>query len=345
MIRLGNDDEFLKWDKLVLQNPDQGNVLQGALIGEIKSATGWKNQHLRIKGFYVSILEKSYFILGNFWYIPKGPGVSSIAQLEDVVNELIKIAKKSNVFLIKIEPEILKTHNNLEKIKKLGLYSGIIQPNTNTIKIQIQSEPQRMLESFSQRARRYITKARKEGVEISDVEPTDSNCKIMLNLYKETMSGKGTLLRDDKYYFDFWKKFYKVGQGRLFIAYDKKIPIAGAYILLFGKKAIYKDGGSVREKSIQGASHALQWAVMEWLSKRGFEDYDLCGSPPQSEIENKSHPHYGLGLFKTSFNKNVTEYIGVYDIVVDKFKYKLWNKVIYKLIKKFYRYVLKKPFY
>jgi len=71
----------------------------------------------------------------------------------------------------------------------------------------------------------------------------------------------------------------------------------------------------------------LQWHVIKWAKSRGVLLHDFCGSPPSDEIKNPEHPHHGVGLFKTSFNKTVTDYIGCYDLVINPNIYKIWSQL------------------
>ena len=114
--------------------------------------------------------------------------------------------------------------------------------------------------------------------------------------------------------------------GQMFFACFEGQIIAGAYAMVFGKKSTYKDGASVRKKTTYGASHLLQWRVIEWAKSMGATLHDFCGSPPSEEINNPDHPHYGIGLFKTSFSKHVVDYVGCYDFVINPTKYKIWIK-------------------
>ena len=97
--------------------------------------------------------------------------------------------------------------------------------------------------------------------------------------------------------------------------------------MTLGNKSTYKDGASVRERTAYGASHLLQWRVIEWAKSRGVVLHDFCGSPPSEEINNREHPHHGVGMFKTAFNKEVTDYIGCYDYIILPNQYKIWNKI------------------
>jgi len=68
------------------------------------------------------------------------------------------------------------------------------------------------------------------------------------------------------------------------------------------------------------------------MKEHGISTYDFCGTPPAAELKNKEHPYYGLGLFKTSFTKNVTDFVGVYDQPISELKYKLWNAGVERLM-------------
>jgi lipid II:glycine glycyltransferase (peptidoglycan interpeptide bridge formation enzyme) len=55
--------------------------------------------------------------------------------------------------------------------------------------------------------------------------------------------------------------------------------------------------------------------------------HDLCGSPPSDQIKNPDHPYFGFGRFKTSFSKEIIDFVGAYDIVVRPYRYNLWVKI------------------
>lgn len=200
------------------------------------------------------------------------------------------------------------------------------------------------MSDLPQKARHAIKRAKRDGIETKQVEPSEQNFDTMLKLMNETMSDKPGIMRETSYYKKFWKSYTDNGNGALFFAFQNGQPTAGAFVLIFGDKATYKDGGSVRQKMGYGTSHALQWEIIEWLKKKKIKSYDLCGVPPISELDNKNHPHYGIGLFKTGFNKTVTEFVGLYDIAVKPVQYRIWQKTGGIFIR-IYTKVLKQMFY
>ncbi len=149
----------------------------------------------------------------------------------------------------------------------------------------------------------------------------------MYTLLSDTAAGRfESSLRTYDYYRTFWKSFADTGHGSLFFAYVGDQVVASAYCMYMGRKGLYKDGASVRERVVYGASHLLQWEVIKWMKERGVTSYDFCGAPRSDRINDESHPLYGVGRFKTSFNKSVTDYVGCYDIPINPSKYKLWQK-------------------
>jgi lipid II:glycine glycyltransferase (peptidoglycan interpeptide bridge formation enzyme) len=199
--------------------------------------------------------------------------------------------------------------------------------------------------ALPQKGRHAIKRALRDGVTVQAAEPTDKNLSIMTHLMQVTMADKPGMIRDKAYYEYFWKLYASRGLGTLFFAYHNGQPVAGAFVLTYGHKATYKDGGSVREKTVYGASHALQWHIIEWLKTQGISSYDLCGAPPADDINNRNHPLYGVGLFKTSFNKEVTEFIGLYDSPLMPLVYPLWKKFGERAIQRLYVTVFRKSFY
>jgi lipid II:glycine glycyltransferase (peptidoglycan interpeptide bridge formation enzyme) len=326
-IRYASADELAHWDEYILANPDSGTVFQGAVFAELKQRGKWTPRYLMADSVAMTVLEKTIPFLGKLWYLPKGPGVRSVRQLEPLLEELRDFARKQGVFLVKIVPELLKEDETLADLMKLGLWRATpIQPNFSTVLIDLSPDLDAVMASLHQKGRHAIRRAERDGVTAEAVPATDDNCRTMYELF--TATAEGTFrIRSYGYYKAFWQSYAERGQGQLFFAYVDGQLVAGAYALIYGTKSTYKDGASSRERIAYGASHLLQWRVIEWAKAQGSVLHDLCGVPPLAEISNPDHPHYGLGRFKTSFNKTVTEYVGTYDMIISPRGYKLWKKL------------------
>lgn len=324
-IRFANQIEIDKWNESVIANPDGGNVLQSVQMATLKTLGGWKPRYILADNLAILALERRVLGLGKFWYIIKGPGVASTDELGALLPDLKQFASNNGVFMVKIEPEIVKTDETLVDFMKLGLLKvRNIQPNASTVLLDISSDLDTIMASLNQKGRHAIRRAERDGAIITQVAATDDNCEKMYELYKITAEGQFTP-RPYAYYKKFWQDFASAGIGQLFFAHVDGQLAAAAYALVFGSKSTYKDGASMRERPVYGVSHLLQWHVIQWAKSRGALVHDFCGSPPSNQINNPEHPYYGFGRFKTSFNKEVTDFVGAYDLVVRPYRYQLWN--------------------
>lgn len=344
-LRSANSEEVQTWNKKILKNPDSGNILQGLEFAQQKESDRWEPRYILDDSIAITVLERSVIGLGKLWYIPKGPGVTSTRELDDLLPELRDFAAKNNVFLVKIEPELERKDETVADLLKLGLVkTHPIQPNWSTIYVDLHDDLETIMKNLPQKGRHAIRRAERDGVTVKQVESNEENCQLMYQLLAETATNSFGI-RGYTYYKTFWQRYAQAGLGQLFFAYFEGEIVAGAFALVFGKKSTYKDGASIRKRTAYGASHLLQWHVIQWAKQKGSSRHDLCGAPPISESKNTTHPHYGIGLFKTSFNKEITEYVGAYDIPIHPLKYMLWTRFVEKVVRRIYYKLHREPFY
>jgi lipid II:glycine glycyltransferase (peptidoglycan interpeptide bridge formation enzyme) len=326
-MRFAHATEIASWNDLILANPDGGNVFQGAEFAEQKRLGGWTPRFIIAGKLAMTVLEKTVFGLGKLWYIPKGPGVTTPEILKPLLRDLNDFSREQGVFMVKIEPEFISAPSTLQQLSSLTLAKTTpIQPNFSTVLLDLSPDLDTIMASLNQKGRHAIRRAERDGVTAVAVESSDENCQLMYKLLADTAEGSFRI-RHYEYYKTFWQRYAAAGLGQLFFAYVDGEVVAGAYAIAFGHKGTYKDGASIRERTVYGASHLLQWRVIEWMKSRGVIIHDLCGAPPSDQIKNEQHPHYGIGRFKTSFNKQVTDYVGAYDLAVRPLQYRIWAKL------------------
>lgn len=324
----------MRWDDYILGNPDGGNIFSSYEYARQKEIGGYKARFLFVNNLAVTVLEKNTPPMGKLWYIPKGPNVVTTKALFGTLKLLQPFAHKHEVFVIRIETELQKKQQ--PSLSRRGLIKAApIIPNPSTITLDLSPSLEDILIGLPQKGRHAIRRAERDGVTVTQVKATDTNCKKMYALLAETAEGQFGI-RNYAYYKSFWQRFETTGYGQLFFAhYEDKI-VAGAYAMVFGKKSTYKDGASVRKRTAYGASHLLQWNVIKWAKSRDAVIHDLCGSPASDELTNAHHPHYGIGQFKTAFNKTVIDYIGCYDLVIHPVRYKTWIKIGERFYRHYY---------
>lgn len=339
-VRFANSFEQENWNKLIVENPDKGNLLQGREFSEIKATIGWKPRYLIVGDVAIMVLER-HFAFFRHWYIPKCSGAITSREARESMDVLVEFARGHNVTVITLDPE----QPDNEDFTALGLVRRFdIQANVTTKILDISKPLDEVLAALPSKTRYAIRRAQKDGVKTQSVPTTDENCKIMFDLMAEAV-GKRSKMYDFDYYRDFWQRYDKTDLGRLFFAYHEGRIVAGAFALAFGTKGTYKDGGSVRDRKAYGASHLLQWEVIMWLKRLEVTSYDLCGVPPVAEANNSMHRLHGVGQFKASFVPATTEYAGTFDILVQPHRGKIWHSYGERVTSTLYRRVLKNSYY
>ena len=333
--RFATAEEIENWDKPVTANPNGGNMLQSAAYASVKNGSGWKVRFLVLdngaSASYNLVLEKSFPLLGRLWYLIKGPDLEAAADLKAALEACAAFVRgrKLNVFTIKIEPDIVDSEEAQGRLLEGGLIKAPnIQSNDSTALLDISGPEEAVFKAISSRARNAIRRAEREGCEVVRQEHGPETYRALYDL-------KGSMpLRSYEYYAAFWDEFCNRGQGNFFFTYEDGKPSVGAFVINYGAKATYKDGGSTQNRKQYGDSHLVQWAAIRRMQELGCREYDFCGTPPASRIKDKSHNLYGMGMFKTSFTKTVTDFVGCHDYVLSPVKHKLWVKGAEKVFRR-----------
>lgn len=321
--RFATEEEIKNWNTLLLDTETGGDLYQTTYIARLKQRRAWSPVYIMVDDMPVMAHEASVPVVGKMWFLPKGPNATSLDAVSGYVDAVAAFAKDKGVFAIKIEPEI--PHEQRESLPKSWHRTKAIHASVSTVIVDLTQSEDEIMAGFNQGARRSIRKAIKEGVTVKKTEYSEEYARTMYELLKATGSGRFGV-RDFDYYDTFWRECIEDGVGEFFFAEHNGKTVAAAFCTQLGTKGYYKDGASIQAKKIYGASHLLQWEMMRWMKQHGMQTYDFLGVPPIDQLDNKQHPFYGIGLFKTSFNKTVTEYVGAYDIAVHEKKYQWWKK-------------------
>ncbi len=332
LFRLAGKEEINKWNEIIVANPDGGHFLQSIEWGEFKTEWSWNPLRFILedndnKKLAIQFLKRKT-PLGWIWYCPKGPNLSSFSanQWHYLLESLVKIARKNNVLLIKIEPEIIENEKEIIKYKSFGLIKSKLDLQFKaTTFVNLEKTEEEILAGFKQKTRYNIRLAQKYGI-AAEENSSQEGIRIMYNLHEKTSSRANFFIRPKKYILNYWKKCIEANCGKIFIASLSGKPIAGLFAYYMGKKIWYKDGGSSKERKETMAPYALQWFAINWAKKNGFETYDMVAVPPLAERNEKS-TWWGLYRFKSGFNPNITEFVGCLDLPIKKHSYVIWRKL------------------
>lgn len=351
--RFADPAEQREWDSLVTGNPGGGNLLQSMAFADVKSRHGWRPRLVVLDGpghtSHNLVLEKKVPLLGALWYLIKGPAVGEVDHVAPATRAVAELARREGhrLFAIKVEPDLVDGPAARATLRAAGLVKTFnLQPNDSTALLDTTAEPNQLLRTLHSRGRNAVRRAIREGVEVQRMEPTEETFRAMYALMSHIEDRSAARMRSFEYYSRFWQNFVDAGQGRFYFVHEDGEPSVGAFVINYGSKGTYKDGGSKPGRRQYGDSHLVQWtAITELKEEFGIVEYDFCGTPPADQLKDKDHPHHGLGLFKTSFSKTVTDFVGCYDLVVSAWRYRVWNLVAERVVRQVYWRRTHQPFY
>lgn len=327
--------------KKFLEAHERCNFQQSLEWGNVK--TSWKKEVIlsedeqgQIRGS-LCVWIRRIPIFGNLMYSARGP-VCDIHN-EEIIKDLTEgsntLAKKYNAFVLRIEPDILKTDNQYRDIiLKNGYeikddsqdFKDEIQPRF-VFRLNIKGKTQdEIFAAFHQKTRYNIRLATKKGVTIK--EGTKDDLKDFHRIMVETGERDNFIIRSLSYFEKMYDELAPEHM-KLLMAYYEEKPIAGIIPIMYGNKTWYLYGASSNQHRNLMPNYLLQWTMIQEAITRGCDIYDFRGV---SGVVDETHPQYGLYRFKKGFNAEFTEFIGEVYIPYKPLVYKL-----YKLAEKTFR--------
>ena len=331
-----NDKETKEYYDFVLKH-EKTHFMQSSEWAKIKG--NWKNEVLvvrdtngKIAGCMSVLIQKIPGIKASMLYCPRGPvcDIENKLVFGKLMDELKELAKREKAFIFRMDPAISNSDENFRKMAKdngISLKENInhdinkvIQPKYEmqlTIKDKTEDE---LLASFSQKTRYNIRLASKKGVTIE--EGTINDIEEFFSILTETSQRDQFTIRNVSYY----KKVYEIMKEndhvKLYFARYNDKRIATTLEIIYGNKAWYLYGGSLREHSNVMPNYLLQWTMIKEAMKRGCEFYNFGGV--SGYIDEKASG-YGVFRFKKGFNPEFIEYVDELYIIFRPFTNTLFN--------------------
>lgn len=352
--RFATAEECRTWNERVAANPGGGEIWMSDQYLEQKRHGGYTPHRVIVElpadsgaegplQVAVGVLSKKVVGLGSWWHLPAGPDGRSDTETLRVAQAVGTLARSRGAFFLKVEPRLGTSAQHL--FTDAGFIKTFrIVPNESTVVMPLASNPEEVLASFPKKTRYAIRKAERDGVRVERVATTEEHCAQFYALLQETGEGR-FLVRSEDYYRTYWQRFQQAGVGQLFFAYQGDELLAGAFVMVLGARATYKDGASSRSSSAYGSSHAIQWEAMQWAVEQGATAYDFCGAPPSDRIADTTHPLHGVGQFKLSFFPEVTDYVGAYDLPLKPSQYRIWSAIGDRIARRASLLVKRDPYY
>lgn len=315
-----NDIETKEYYDFIL-NHKNSHFMQALEWAKIKN--NWKNEVIivrdengKIAGSMSVLIKKMPIINTSMLYCPRGP-VCDIENKEvfaELMKKLRELAKREKAFIFRMDPPIPNSNEEFRKMaidNKIKLKSNInhdinkvIQPKYEMqLNIKDKTEDE-LLASFSQKTRYNIRLAKKKGVTIE--EGSSDDIEQFFTILTETSQRDQFTIRNVSYY----KKVYDImkekSHVKLYFAKYEEKRIAATLEIIYGNKAWYLYGGSLREHSNVMPNYLLQWEMIKQAMQNGCEFYNFGGV--SGYIDEKASG-YGVFRFKKGFNPDFIEYV------------------------------------
>lgn len=250
----------------------------------------------------------------------KGP-----APTKEMLVGLKELARKNNIIFVKLEPNCQKDEKLIELMKTSGAVPGKRFFTPTTFWIDLTKSEDELLTSFSGKTRYNIRLAERKGVKVTE-DNSDAAFERYLELTRETTRRQAFFAHTEKYHKLMWKNLKDAGIAHLLTAtYGGKI--ITTWILFTWRKFLYYPyGASTEEHKEVMANNLMMWEAVKFGKRLGLSTFDLWGRE-----EGK-----GFTKFKEGYNPKVVEFLGTWDLVVNKPVYLIYTaaeKIRWRILK------------
>ncbi len=303
--------------------------LQTSAWAEFRKA--WGNEVLETRWGILTI-HPLPFTSSKIAIFEKGPTPS-----QEMLKGLKDIAKKNNIVFIKLEPNVpvLNQLTN-DKLTKLLTGFGAVRGKRfftpTTFWIDLTKSEEELLKSFTSKTRYNIRLAERKGVKVRE-DNSDEAFERYLELTRETTQRQAFFAHTERYHRLMWKLLHKS------LIINHKSPIAHLFTATYKGEIIttwivfewndflyYPYGASTEKHKEVMANNLMMWEAIKFGKKEGLTTFDLWGRE-----EGK-----GFTKFKEGYNPKVIEFLGTWDLVINKpvyWIYRVAEQVRWKILK------------
>ncbi len=263
--------------------------------------------------------------IANYLYLPYGPIVKDEKSLNDSINSLKKLAAQHDITFIRIEPQnpALTKHFTKEFKKAKDL-----NPKETWV-LDLEGNEAELKQKLPSRLVRYYKNMSKNGLTIEQSQDPE-DIHYLIGLQKALAKEKGISTFSESY-----------------LKTELAQPFATLYLLKSNQEVVAAgmvfDDKTTRY-NLQGAQsdagrklHATGILTIQLIldaKANGQKFFDFWGIAPEGAPKN--HPWAGFTNFKKTFAGREVDYAGTYDIVLNPFKYRLYQafRSINRLVRK-----------
>ena len=330
----------------------EGNFLQSEEWGEVAKKIGHKAIIRKFNGKDSVLMIRKDARRGRYLEIPGGPLIDwcDENEVKNVFDEIKKVAKAEKCVFVRFRPQLLKTKENEELIRKTGCRPAPFHLHAqNTVILDLEKSEDELLANMRRQTRYEVRRSAKLELvvksgnskelfeEFHEVQVETAKRQNFIPPNSEELEAYREIFKEHAkiYYVETSKNL--TSDGKKVIEGEPKgdfIPagtiINYGLILDYGEEVEYFEAASTEFGHTVPGAYAMLWQIMCDYKKKGLKRFNLWGIAPP----NQPHHRYAkVTTFKTGFGGEQIEFIHAQDIVINKLKY-LITKIIEEARKK-----------
>ncbi len=257
-------------------------------------------------------------------YFPKGEMPD-----EEQVSTLVQLGKKHQALFVKMEPNIAhkvdapSAHYDIAQfLLKNDAVPGRPLFTKYTFQLDLRPTEDELFSKLSSKTRYNVNVATKKGVKIYE-NTTKEGLETYLQILQETTQRQGFYAHGPEYFRTMWDALGNSGMLRIFEAVYENQVLVSWMMFIFNGSLYYPYGASRSIHREVMASNVMMWEMIKFGKNSGCKVFDMWGS--LGPEPNEKDPWFGFHRFKKGFGGDLMEFLGTYDVVLNKPTYSLYR--------------------
>jgi lipid II:glycine glycyltransferase (peptidoglycan interpeptide bridge formation enzyme) len=272
---------------------------------------------------YMAIVERGR--LANRLYCPYGPTVAGKAGLEAALQDLAVEAKRRQLDFVRTEPMGDVSESDL---RDLGLKRKIshfgVQP-IRTVINDVSGDESAIMAAVSQKVRRYARKAEKTGLTYS-VSHNPKDIEYFIKMIHDVAARTGMRPMSDDYFHKIAAVLFPAADAGLLFGEFEGQKVASIIYYKTNTTMYYAHAANFTAYRQLSPANGLGLFALSFAHQQGCKWFDWYGIA--SENSDNSQSLAGITQFKLSFGGIIKDYLGTWELPINKSKYLAYKTLL-----------------
>jgi lipid II:glycine glycyltransferase (peptidoglycan interpeptide bridge formation enzyme) len=327
-----------EWETF-LKSRDEANFLQSWHYGELYKNLGKQVERSgfyegsKLTGVMLSVVEKAR--RGTYLSVAGGPVIdwNRPEAVSAFVSEVTRLARLHSCVFVRVRPQLPSDKDSQALFIQRGFRDAPMHLAAElTSQIDLTKDEQSILQNMRKTTRYELKKAQKQDLTIRTTSDPEAIRKFY-ELQLETARRHGFVPFAYSFLLEQFRIFAARDMALLYSAFNGEELLAQAYIIFYGREAVYHYGASTESGRKFPGAYLIQWEAIREAKRRGMVRYNFWGV---TKPEETGHRFFGVSVFKRGFGGQDTSYLHAQDLVVDQTRY-LMNLAVESVRKRFRR--------